>query len=986
MCPERSAMLQQLERLVQIRAAQYSIRQDTQHRHAYFAESMARLHGVFLPLLALLSVVSTGVYVYDLWRTSDLPSGCEMTYSWPVYTPLEWSKATSKHRKYQLYSVHMKQHREALTGVPVLFVPGHLGSYKQARSIARHLSDADADLFDVFAVEFQEELSGLSGNFVHQQAQYVNDAIRSILRQYKKQQQSELKKKGKNGKNKKVGSRVPESVVIVAHSMGGVVVRLAETLPNYKSNSIQHVISLGAPYNKPPFPFDAEMQSVYTKITKKALPVAGSSDAAIDEDAATSSLPVYISIAGGHKDMVVHASLSITDRIIHSKRSVASLTTAMPSVQLTMDHLCLLWCHQLLDRIAKSLVAVVDLETRELVKSPAKRLETSREILLGGDDLVGEQVDAASVLLHREHLLDGYHIEEFTKYGLLLPKLVFHLLRTSYATVFILMYALALHIFSLQVAHWQGCFSLQASPETQPAQGKFPSFTSMLHPAAHLPPFAKNALAALTRNVDGSRNTTVVAMLSVVAVGGLGLLVEFGRRNPLFVVQYGFVVELGFLYLYAIGLLYAISVLCSLVHALVVSRIVSALHRLVVRAKVQRWMIIGSIVAVVFLLGQIQRVSPFQFVASMDSSRNLALLVVASYVVFIMYLVALGGDTGTPIDQQRVQRSLFVIYVLSVVPWTGKILYFVDIVRFPPPHLSNDLLLEGGSYVALLALARYLVTLSQECMLPLPPTAFFGSSTGQDAGSAYDDTNSSSSGSTTTKITAENCPKCIFEDGGPGAIFIEFTNQSTKRLVKNKEVVLVGPSFRAVSCDCVTRFASPREFCDFCTRSCRLCGGGSGNYQQAQKYREFLEDKQTQVAMHALIPFAFELLALVQITYGLSREHLSFYFTPICTLVLLVYHVALLSPVEAKRRKNKLSKPKKKKRKSKSKASANSSAAPSSTSSTTTKPPPATGKRSDKPSTSAKSGGKKGKDKESAKESIWVNPVYELADPSEQQT
>ncbi|KAF1329218.1 Gpi inositol-deacylase, partial [Globisporangium splendens] len=969
---------------------------------------MARvlLHGLFLPFVALLSVALTGVYVFDLWHTSHLPSGCEMTYSWPVYTPLAWSKATSTHHKYQLYRVHMKQHREELTGVPLLFIPGHLGSYKQARSIARHLWNAQPDLFDVFAVEFQEELSGVNGKFVQHEAQYVNDAIRAILRQYKKQQQSALKKhKGKaSSRDTKTRpfARVPNSVVIVAHSMGGIVARMAETLPNYKSNSIQHVVSFGSPYHKLPFPFDTDMQSVYAAITHNAF---------AQEQKDDTETPVYISIAGGHKDTIVHASLSITDRIIPQTHSVASLTTAMPSVQFTMGHLSLLWCHQLLDRVTKSLVAVVDLDTRDLVKDSATRVETSRTILLSGngdggfeegevvlhDEGEGEAVNALPPLDHRDHLLDGYYADEFAKYGLQLPKVIFHVLRTSYAVVFVIMYALALHILSLQVAHWQGCFGLpdaqQQSPSSSTTQDKFPSFTSMLHPGAHTPPAIRNVLTALTHNADGSRNTAAVAVLSAVGLGGLGFLIESGRRNPQLIVRYGFLLELGFLYVYAIGLLYALSSILSLLHGLVVARIVAALHKAVAQYKVQRWMIIGSIFVAVFALGHIESLAPFKLVPSTDgdSSRNLALLVLASFVVLIVYLVALGGNATTSIDQQRVQRSLFVLYVLSLVPWVGKIAYFASIARFPPHQLTNDLLLKGGAYIVLLALARYLVTLTQEWMLPLPPTAFFGSATGQDAASAYDSNSGDSTGTKKKEITAENCPKCIFEDGGPGAIFVEYTSESTKRIKgKNTDVVIVGPTFRVVSCDCVERLAStPREFCDFCTRSCRLCGGGSGNYQQAHQYREFVQEKQTQVVLHALVPFFLELLAVVQISpYGLAREHLSFYLTPFCTIALLVYHFALLNPVEAKRRKNKL-KPKKKKRKSKTKASASGSSSASSSTTASTSSSSASGKSNDKPTTTTKSNKKKSNNnskdnaKEGAKDSIWVNPIYELADPSE---
>lgn len=946
---------------------------------------------VLLPLLALLSAAVTAALLRELWRADTRASGCDMTYSWPVYTPLSGWVRPPPPPKYELASVHMHARREQLTGVPLLFLPGHLGSHKQARSLARHLADqADAQLFDVFAADFGEELSGLSGDLVRQQARFVNDAVRAILRQYRKQN----KKLARSGKQRG-GGRTPESVVIVAHSMGGVVARLAQTLPNYAPHSIRHVVSLGTPYERPPFPFDPEMQQVYAEIARI---VQEEEDVEEDDDTA----PVYLSIAGGHKDLIVHAPLSGTDRVAHPGRSVATLTTAMPGVQLTMDHLCLLWCHQLLDRVARSIVAVVDADKRELVRSSSLRFAAAHAVLLGDDAGAAAAVDgdaATTVLLHKEYVRSGYHALEFETYEVAMPQLLFHLLRSSLSTIVLVMYALALHIFSLQVARWQTAFAFQSAPgavQSPPQQQKFPSFTEMLHPVAHVPTFIKSAVTLLTGSSDEGANTSittkrktaVVTLLSATAIGAIGLLVETGRRDPAFAAKYGVVLELLVLYVYALGLLYAVTVLLSVVRSLVVSPLVSVLLS---RFKnTPRWMIIGSIFALVGVAGHVESVAPFKMVVSMESSRTLALLVLASFAVLVVYVVGLGGNALTSTDQQNVQRSLFALFTLSLVPWAGKVLYFVDIVRFPPPELSNALLTQGLLYVLVLSLARYLVTFSQENMLPMPPTAFFGAATGQDAGSVYDDEKSASSASSGAKITAENCPKCVFEDGGPGAILVEYTDASTQRLRCNNEVVLVGPSFRVVSCDCVLRFESPRMFCEFCTRSCRLCGGGAGNFQQAQKYADFVAETQTESAKHALVPLLFELLAVAQLSVGLHREHLMFYFTPVCTVALLVYHLVLLSPVEAKRRKNKLNKGKKKKRKSKAKASTSSSAAQSKAA-----PPSGSAKTTEtadlKKQTSSSSGAKKaGGSKTNKKtgrapnpnvpESLFVNPIYEMVD------
>ncbi|KAK1932501.1 putative GPI inositol-deacylase C [Phytophthora citrophthora] len=822
-----------------------------------------------------------------------------MTWSWPVYSPVTWRAAPS-HSKYALYRVDMKVERDSLSGVPVLFVPGHMGSYKQARSLSRHLWDTDNTLFDLFALDFDEEPTGLNGNFITDQATYLNDVVRTILRQYKKQNKRSSKK-----------IVIPDSVVIVAHSMGGIVARTAELLPNYKKKSIQHVVALGVPYDNPPFPLDAEMNAVYERMhTKKS-----------KDDV------VYVSVAGGHKDTLVQTSLTSVDSVADPSRAFVALASAIPTVHTPVDHFCLLWCHQLLKAVAESLYKAVDLEARELVNNPSVRLSIAKEVLFGAGVAGGEVDFTLNVTLHRSYVQDGYYPGEYAEYALLLPQFLTNLLRTKFVTVVVLMYALALQIFYAQVAQWQSRFNLQATPSPQDlSQESFPSFSSMLNPVAHAPAFLKNIVALGSSAFHGrtflglSKTTTLVAAVLIFGATatasyfGFSQMISSDQSADSLVVPATIIVEFSILYAYALGLLYALTKFFSLLQRFVVSLIVSVLNNVTEQLKLRSWMIIIIIHVAVQILGHINGFS------SADSPKLLGLLVLSSFLVLVLYLLALGGSNDGTLDQQHMQRSLFAVMFLSIFPWLGKVAYFVSMVRFPPSELSNDLLVESGSYVVILGLFTYLIGLSLDGMIPLPPTAFFGASSGQDAASAYG--KSSSSAASGVKITAENCPKCIFEDGGPGAVLVEYNDKTTRRVVAGKtgEVVYVGPTFRVVSCDCVYRFKNSRDFCDFCIRSCRLCGGGNGNFQEAAKYKDFLEESKVDLAMHSLVPMVFQICAAVQATYGLHRAYLSFYLTPACVVVMIIYHLALRHPIEARRLKNRLRKKTTKKKKSASKS------------------------------------------------------------------
>eukprot|EP00644_Phytophthora_capsici_P012532 jgi/Phyca11/534363/estExt2_fgenesh1_pg.C_PHYCAscaffold_230011 len=485
-----------------------------------------------LPFLALCSVLLTGLFVHDVISTKKYESACEMTWSWPVYSPVE---------------------RDSLSGVPVLFVPGHMGSYKQARSLSRHLWDMDNTLFDVFALDFDEEPTGLNGNFITDQATYLNDV---------------------------------------------------------------HVVALGVPYDDPPFPLDAEMSAVYERITLRR----------------------------------------------------PRMTT---------------W--------SESLYKAVDLESRELVSNPSARLSIAKEVLFGAGDAAGEGVDFTSnVTLHRGYVQDGYY-----------------------------------PVFDESTAH-------EVS--------------------------------------DGDR----------------AHVISSGQGTDSLIVPATVAVEFSILYCYALGLLYALTKVFSLLQRLVVSPIVSVLSKVTEQLKLHRWMIIIFIHAAVQLLGHM---------SSFSSAKLLGLLVLSSFLIFVLYLLALGGSNDGTLDQQRMQRSLFAVMFMSIFPWNS------------------------------------------------------------------------------------------------------------------------------------------RDFCDFCIRSCRLCGGGSGNFQEATKYKDFLEKSKVDLAMHSLVPMVFQICAAVQVTYGLHRAYLSFYLTPACVVVLIIYHLALRDPIEARRLKNNQRKKTTKKKKS---ASKSKSKTPTTSTTTTT--------------------------------------------------
>lgn len=88
-----------------------------------------------LGIIAILTVLGVLLALNQLLK--PVPNGCAMTYMYPTYIPIA-TPANVSSEKYGLFLYHegwqqidFAYHLKMLRGVPVLFIPGNGGSYKQ---------------------------------------------------------------------------------------------------------------------------------------------------------------------------------------------------------------------------------------------------------------------------------------------------------------------------------------------------------------------------------------------------------------------------------------------------------------------------------------------------------------------------------------------------------------------------------------------------------------------------------------------------------------------------------------------------------------------------------------------------------------------------------------------------------------------------------------------------------------------------------------
>ncbi|BEI83946.1 hypothetical protein CcaverHIS002_0405500 [Cutaneotrichosporon cavernicola] len=248
------------------------------------------------------------------------------------------------------------------SGVPVIFIPGNAGSYKQARSIGASAADQfhkgrdatwtkNIDLFTgKLALDFNEDLSALHAPTLRSQAEFLVKAIARVLKAYD---------------HLSVDER-PTKVTLLGHSMGGIVARLATTLAQptmWQPSPVDVIITMSTPHLQPPAPLDHEMERVYGEINSVTY-----SDPA----------PLLVSICGGASDIqIVSDACALSDNLVGPDDGFAVFSTGIPGVWTGVEQQAMVWCDQVRFRVARTLLDMGESASRQ------GKLAAAQQWLLG---------------------------------------------------------------------------------------------------------------------------------------------------------------------------------------------------------------------------------------------------------------------------------------------------------------------------------------------------------------------------------------------------------------------------------------------------------------------------------------------------------------------------------------------------------------------------------------------------------------------------
>uniref|UniRef100_A0ABI8A083 GPI inositol-deacylase n=1 Tax=Felis catus TaxID=9685 RepID=A0ABI8A083_FELCA len=282
---------------------------------------------------------------------------CSMSYmfEYPEYQKIELPKKLAKrYPAYELYlygeGSYAEEHKILpLTGIPVLFLPGNAGSYKQVRSVGsialRKAEDIDFKYhFDFFSVNFNEELVALYGGSLQKQTKFVHECIKTILKLYKGQEFA------------------PKSVAIIGHSMGGLVARALLTLKNFKQDLINLLITQATPHVAPVLPLDRFITDFYMTVNNYWI-----------LNARHINLTT-LSVAGGFRDYQVRSGLTFLPKLSHHTSALSVVSSAVPKTWVSTDHLSIVWCKQLQLTTIRAFFDLIDADTKQITQNPKKKL------------------------------------------------------------------------------------------------------------------------------------------------------------------------------------------------------------------------------------------------------------------------------------------------------------------------------------------------------------------------------------------------------------------------------------------------------------------------------------------------------------------------------------------------------------------------------------------------------------------------------------
>ncbi|XP_053690487.1 GPI inositol-deacylase isoform X2 [Sabethes cyaneus] len=366
---------------------------------------LARLSLVFSMFMLLLFMY--GILI-NVQKIED--NKCRMTYMYevPQFLRLPLLESDS-FPAFGLYAytegenIHKVKSVE-FSGAPILFIPGNGGSFKQVRSLAsvalrKAIKNNLHTQANFFTVDLDEQYSGLYGGVLDQQVEFVQLCIRKILELYSRY------------------SDGPKSLILVGHSMGGKIAQAVAVYPGI-APLINTILAISSPLDLPVLAMDHYYHQFYTTINEHwssnrsfcttTLKISTRFDQfQCDEtDKPIKSLDhiLLVTIGGGVRDTMVHDALTYS-----TFSDLHAMTYNIPNVWLSADHVCIVWCLQLvlvINRFFYSIIQTNKFGKNKFIDAKYVRKQQANLYFKGKDAYLTEKLKIRNNVDHETWIED----------------------------------------------------------------------------------------------------------------------------------------------------------------------------------------------------------------------------------------------------------------------------------------------------------------------------------------------------------------------------------------------------------------------------------------------------------------------------------------------------------------------------------------------------------------------------------------------------
>ncbi|KAH9519755.1 hypothetical protein Btru_070832 [Bulinus truncatus] len=168
--------------------------------------------------------------------------------------------------------------------------------------------------------------------------------------------------------SERINNKIHFNYFVADFNEGGVIARALFTLPDFDSSLANTIITQATPHQRPVAAVDVDLYQFYKNVNNYWRVHASTSLRHV----------TVVSTGGAYRDIQVRYGLTVLDGIVTPDRAISVSTTAVPKAWVSTDHLCSVWCRQMVLLTKRAMFDIVDRKSLQVSTDPELRMKVFR--------------------------------------------------------------------------------------------------------------------------------------------------------------------------------------------------------------------------------------------------------------------------------------------------------------------------------------------------------------------------------------------------------------------------------------------------------------------------------------------------------------------------------------------------------------------------------------------------------------------------------